>query len=97
MPLSLQPKLLRFLEQKELQRLGSAQVVRVDARVVSATNADLFGLVREGKFREDLYYRLSAFPIAIPPLRHRREDIQELAEHFLHKFSPGIRDANVIG
>src|ERR1700723_2254022 len=75
MPLSLQPKLLRFLEQKELQRLGSSEVVRVDARVVSATNAHLLTLVREGKFREDLYYRLSAFPLEIPPLRERPEDV----------------------
>ena len=89
MPLSLQPKLLRFLEQKELQRLGSSQVVRVDVRVVSATNVDLLALVREGKFREDLYYRLSAFPLAIPPLRDRPEDVLQLAEHFLQKFSPG--------
>jgi len=87
MPLSLQPKLLRFLEQKELQRLGSAEVVRVDARVVSATNAHLLTLVREGKFREDLYYRLCAFPIEIPPLRDRPEDIAELARHFLAKFA----------
>jgi DNA-binding NtrC family response regulator len=86
MPLSLQPKLLRFLEQKELQRLGSAEVVRVDARVVSATNAHLLSLVREGKFREDLYYRLSAFPIDIPPLRDRTEDIRPLAAHFLEKY-----------
>jgi DNA-binding NtrC family response regulator len=87
MPLSLQPKLLRFLEQKELQRLGSAEVVRVDARVVSATNAHLLTLVREGKFREDLYYRLSAFPIEIPPLRERTEDIAQLAVHFLTKYA----------
>src|SRR6266446_6080119 len=87
MPLSLQPKLLRFLEQKELQRLGSAEVVRVDARVVSATNAHLLTLVREGRFREDLYYRLCAFPIEIPPLRERPEDIAPLAAHFLAKFA----------
>jgi DNA-binding NtrC family response regulator len=87
MPLSLQPKLLRFLEQKELQRLGSAEVVRVDARVISATNAHLLALVREGKFREDLYYRLCAFPIEIPPLRDRPEDIAPLAGHFLAKFA----------
>jgi transcriptional regulator with PAS, ATPase and Fis domain len=87
MPLNLQPKLLRFLEQKELQRLGSAEVVRVDARVVSATNAHLLSLVREGKFREDLYYRLSAFPIEIPPLRERPEDIAHLAAHFLVKYA----------
>jgi DNA-binding NtrC family response regulator len=87
MPLSLQPKLLRFLEQKELQRLGSAEVVRVDARVISATNAHLLSLVREGKFREDLYYRLSAFPLEIPPLRDRPEDIGQLAVHFLEKYT----------
>jgi DNA-binding NtrC family response regulator len=87
MPLSLQPKLLRFLEQKELQRLGSAEVVRVDARVVSATNAHLLTLVREGKFREDLYYRLCAFPIEIPPLRDRPEDIAPLARHLLAKYA----------
>jgi DNA-binding NtrC family response regulator len=85
MPLSLQPKLLRFLEQKELQRLGSAEVVRVDARVISATNAHLLTLVREGKFREDLYYRVCAFPLDIPPLRDRPEDIAQLAAHFLAK------------
>ena len=85
MPMSLQPKLLRFLEQKELQRLGSAEVVRVDARVISATNAHLISLVREGKFREDLYYRLCGFPIEIPPLRDRPEDIAPLATHFLEK------------
>jgi DNA-binding NtrC family response regulator len=87
MPLSLQPKLLRFLEQKEIQRLGSAEVVRVDARVVSATNAHLLSLVREGRFREDLYYRLCGFPIDIPPLRDRSEDIGQLATHFLEKFA----------
>jgi DNA-binding NtrC family response regulator len=75
MPLNLQPKLLRFLEQKELQRLGSSEVVRVDARVISATNAHLLSLVREGKFREDLYYRLCGFPIEISPLCERSEDI----------------------
>jgi transcriptional regulator with PAS, ATPase and Fis domain len=90
MPLSLQPKLLRFLEQKELQRLGSAEVVRVDARVVSATNAHLLALVREGKFREDLYYRLCGFPIEIPPLRDRSEDIAQLAVHFLEKLASGL-------
>jgi transcriptional regulator with GAF, ATPase, and Fis domain len=90
MPLSLQPKILRFLDQKELQRLGSSQMVRVDVRLISATNADLARMVREGKFREDLYYRLSAFPLAIPSLRERPEDVRLLAEHFLQKFSPGL-------
>jgi DNA-binding NtrC family response regulator len=86
MPLSLQPKLLRFLEQKEVQRLGSAQVVKVDARVVAATNADLGKLVRQGKFREDLYYRLAGFPIAIPSLAERATDVRELAKFFLDRF-----------
>jgi DNA-binding NtrC family response regulator len=87
MPLSLQPKLLRFLEQKELQRLGSCEVVRVDVRIVAATNAQLPALVRQGKFREDLYYRLCAFPMDIPPLRERLEDIVHLARHFLEKLA----------
>jgi DNA-binding NtrC family response regulator len=87
MPLSLQPKLLRFLEQKELQRLGSAEIVRVHARIISATNAHLLSLVREGKFREDLYYRLCGFPIEIPSLRDRCEDIVQLAAHFIEKYS----------
>ncbi len=87
MPLSLQPKLLRFLEQKELQRLGSCDVVRVDTRVIAATNAYLPALVRQGKFREDLYYRLCAFPMEIPPLRERPEDIVQLARHFLEKLA----------
>lgn len=85
MPLALQPKLLRFLEQKELQRLGSSEVVRVDARIVAATNTHLQTLVREGKFREDLYYRLCAFPLDLPPLRERLEDIAPLATYFLAK------------
>lgn len=95
LPLSLQPKLLRFLEQRELQRLGSAQVVRVDVRLISATNADLLALVRAGKFREDLYYRLSVFPLAIPPLCERREDIAQLAGYFLGKFSPESENASL--
>jgi len=86
MPLNLQPKLLRFLEQREVQRLGSSQVVRVDTRVVAATNADLFALVREGKFREDLYYRLAAFPLSIPPLSDRPGDVAQLAAYFLQQF-----------
>jgi len=87
MPLSMQPKLLRFLEQKEVQRLGSCDVVRLDTRVVVATNAHLPTLVSQGKFREDLYYRLCAFPIDLPPLRERPEDIAPLALHFLEKLS----------
>ncbi|HWG59738.1 MAG TPA: sigma-54 dependent transcriptional regulator [Candidatus Acidoferrales bacterium] len=83
LPLSMQAKLLRFVQQSEVQRLGSADVFRVDARVIAATNADLSQRVRERQFREDLYYRLAVFPIELPPLRSRRDDILSLAQHFL--------------
>ena len=83
LPFSLQAKLLRFLEQKEVQRLGSSDAVRVDVRVVAATNCDLERHMEEGKFRRDLYFRLSTFPLVLPPLRERRGDILLLAEHFL--------------
>ena len=83
LPLSLQAKLLRFLEQKEVQRLGSCDAVKVDVRVVAATNCDLEEQVEGGKFRRDLYYRLSAFPLELPPLAERDGDILPLAEHFL--------------
>jgi transcriptional regulator with PAS, ATPase and Fis domain len=80
MPLVLQPKLLRALQEGEIEPLGSNKVVSFDARVIAATSRDLAGLVREGKFREDLYYRLNVLPIKVPPLRERRADIHALAE-----------------
>jgi DNA-binding NtrC family response regulator len=83
LPLATQAKLLRFLEQKEVQRLGAADVVRVDVRVVAASNVDLAARAGKGEFREDLFYRLSAFPLELPPLTERRVDIVPLAEHFL--------------
>jgi DNA-binding NtrC family response regulator len=83
LPLSMQAKLLRFLEQKEIQRLGAPDLTRVDVRVLAASNVDLSGRVGRGQFREDLFYRLSAFPLELPPLAERREDIIPLAEHFL--------------
>jgi len=83
LPLGLQAKLLRFLEQKEVQRLGSSETVRVDVRIVAATNANLGQRVEQGEFRDDLYYRLSAFPLELPALAARQEDILPLAEHFL--------------
>jgi DNA-binding NtrC family response regulator len=83
LPLSLQAKLLRFLDQKEVQRLGSSEALKVDVRVVAATNANLARGVNEGRFREDLYYRLSAFPLELPTLAERTGDILRLAEHFL--------------
>jgi transcriptional regulator with PAS, ATPase and Fis domain len=83
LPLGMQAKLLRFLEQKEVQRLGTSEVTRVDVRVVAASNADLAVRATRGEFRQDLFYRLSAFPIELPPLTERRADIVPLAEHFL--------------
>ena len=91
MPLSLQSKILRFLEQGEVQRIGGNDNLRVDVRVVAATNADLQSRVKEHLFREDLYYRLAIFPIKLPPLRDRLEDVEKLAEAFLAKFLPGVR------
>jgi DNA-binding NtrC family response regulator len=88
MPLSLQSKILRFLEQGEVQRIGGNDNLKVDVRVVAATNADLHGLVKQHLFREDLYYRLAIFPIKLPPLRERLGDVEKLAQAFLAKFCP---------
>jgi len=86
-PLALQPKLLRVLQQQEFERLGSGRTHRVDVRVVAATHRDLPEMVRRNQFRNDLYYRLNVFPIVLPPLRKRREDIRELVTHFVEIFS----------
>ncbi len=87
LPLELQPKLLRVLQEQEFERLGSNQTQRVDVRVVAATNADLAKLVAERAFRSDLFYRLNVFPIQIPSLRERREDVPLLVRYFVQKFS----------
>ena len=87
LPLSMQAKFLRFLQEGEVQRLGSPDTLRVDCRVIAATNANLLRLVKDGRFRDDLYYRLAVFPIDIDPLRQRREDIATLSRHFLDFFS----------
>ena len=87
MPLELQPKLLRVLQEQEFERLGSTRTQRVDVRVVAATNADLATLVGEKKFRSDLYYRLNVFPIIVPPLRERHDDIERLVCHFARKYA----------
>jgi DNA-binding NtrC family response regulator len=90
MPLSLQSKILRFLEQGEVQRIGGNDNLKVDVRVVAATNADLKGMVAKQQFREDLYYRLAVFPIHLPPLRERMGDLEALATSFCTKFHPGL-------
>ena len=87
LPLDLQPKLLRALQEKQIERLGSGHALQVDVRVVAATNQDLWRMVQERKFRADLYYRLNVFPMVLPPLRERREDIRPLADYFVAKFS----------
>jgi DNA-binding NtrC family response regulator len=90
MPLALQSKILRFVEQGEVQRLGSNDNLRVNVRVIAATNAELSNLVKTKQFREDLYYRLAVFPIRLAPLRERHLDITSLAHSFVAKFCPGI-------
>ena len=87
MPLELQARLLRALQEREIERIGGNQVIKIDVRVVAATNRNLFKEVEEGRFRADLFYRLNIYPITIPPLRERIEDIRPLALHFLEYFS----------
>ena len=85
MPMNLQAKLLRVIQERELQRLGSSETIHIDARVIASTNVDLEQRIEEGKFREDLFYRLNVVPIFVPPLRERRTDVSLLALHFLEK------------
>ena len=89
MPLSIQSKLLRALQEGEIRALGATASVHVNVRIVAATNRDLRKEVDEKRFREDLYYRLAVFPLRVPPLRERRDDIPVLATHFLAKYQKG--------
>jgi len=86
MPMELQVKLLRVLQEREFEKVGSTKTIKVDVRILAATNADLLESVSKGNFREDLYYRLNVIPIQIPPLRQRRDDIPELVTHFTRKY-----------
>ncbi|MBI2898222.1 MAG: sigma-54-dependent Fis family transcriptional regulator [Deltaproteobacteria bacterium] len=87
LPVEVQIKLLRVLQEREFERVGGSETIKVDVRVVSATNRDLEAMIRAGEFREDLFYRLNVFPIHVPPLRDRREDVPRLARHFVHKYA----------
>ena len=89
--LELQPKLLRAVQEQEFERLGSAKTIQVNVRMIAATHRDLSAMIRDEKFREDLFYRLNVFPIEIPPLRERREDIPLLVNYFVSKFSRRMR------
>jgi DNA-binding NtrC family response regulator len=87
MPLEVQPKVLRLIQEREFERLGSNQTIRSNARLVAATNRDLRAMASEHRFREDLFYRLNVFPIELPPLRERRDDVPALAQHFADAFA----------
>jgi two-component system response regulator AtoC len=97
MAMSLQMKLLRVLQEREFERVGDGKTVKVDVRIVAATNSDLAKMVKDGTFREDLYYRLNVIQVELPPLRDRREDIELLVQHFVEKYFTAVGKAHTNG
>jgi transcriptional regulator with PAS, ATPase and Fis domain len=95
MPLNLQSKILRVIQEKEFYRVGGSSTIKVDVRFIASTNQNLEKLVQEGKFREDLYYRLNVFTLHLPPLRERKEDIPLLVEYFLHHLQKKVEISSV--
>ena len=93
MPLTLQAKLLRVIEEREVRPLGDTNSYPIDVRIISTSNRDIASLIQQGRFREDLYYRLKVIDIEMPPLRERKEDIPILVQHFIHKFSKELKKA----
>ena len=94
LPLHLQSNLLRVIQEKEIMRIGGRKRVPIDVRIIAATNVNLQEAVKEGKFREDLYYRLNVIPLIIPPLRERREDVAELIDWFLDSYNRKYKTRN---